>query len=967
MRLCWLFLAVLLALPASAQVVNNSATLQSQGLFPFALPPFDDNPGPTDLSWMNEKPAGATGFVSVQGENFVDGAGRPIRFWGVNLNFSGLFPDKQQAPRIAGRLAKFGFNAVRVHHYEGYAAPNGLWKVAATGSTRLKIPREVDPDQLDRLDYFLAQLIQRGIYIDFNLHVARKLQEAEGFPNANQLPEKDKGIAYFDPKVAQEAKNFAQLILTHVNPYTGRAYKDEPGVCAVEVANENSILALWQDGSLSKLPDNYASVLRDRWNDYLRRQYASDVSLRASWTELNQALSKEDLLAVQPPPGAAFNPGPPPAVDPGAPTILPSPGVISPDAPAVAPTDPNANANGFPPPPAPDAPPIIVAPPIPQVNIAAVASLQKFFLALAGGSTGKLLLDDLGGPTVDGFVQPGLTVQMNQPGSVSWAFQVNRDGLPLVDGQPYTVSFWARAEVPRQISVNAWQDQKPFRSLGFTGYAPLTTEWKQFSFTFRPVGIDSARGRLAFNFGNVPGTVQLGSISLRQGGRIAMPDDSMIRGSVPLLEFKNTPILAARRDFVRFLGELEGANVTEMRRFLKQDVGVKVPIWNTQAQFGGWGGVLREEQSDVIDMHAYWKHPDFAGGGWSTTNWRVEDASMTASAGSDPLSAYALGRVRGKPFVVSEWNSGQPNDYGAESLPMIAAYGAAQGWAGIWVFDYHSAGDYNRDRIDGFFSIDSNPVKMATAVLGALAFRRPFAGELGDIPLTTERAALRMPRETAWSEAANVGGQPTFAPYVKSWNASGAHRTSSLEASAGVELTTGQFAMPSVADLADRRVYELAGGRLEWDSKLSLWTCNTARSKLLAGFGGGREVRLGEMRLWLNRPGQYVAGGLTSLDNQPIPDARRMLLVLTGRAENIGMGFNADRSSVGNNWGSGPVYAEGIDCTVRLATSAGYARVWALDQLGQRREIVPSALRNGILKFQVTPAWQTLWYEIEQS
>jgi hypothetical protein len=110
-----------------------------------------------------------------------------------------------------------------------------------------------------------------------------------------------------------------------------------------------------------------------------------------------------------------------------------------------------------------------------------------------------------------------------------------------------------------------------------------------------------------------------------------------------------------------------------------------------------------------------------------------------------------------------------------------------------------------------------------------------------------------------------------------------------------------------------------------------------------------------------------VAGGLTSLDNQPVADSRRLLLVLSGRAENIGMGFNADRSSVGNNWGSGPTYAEGIDCTVRLATSAGYTRVWALDQLGQRREIVPSSLRNGILKFQVGPTWQTLWYEIEQS
>lgn len=223
-------------------------------MFPFAPPALDDSTTVFDLSYLNEKPAGAKGFVRVSGEHFVDGSGKKLRFWGVNLNFEGVFPDKDLAPRIAGRIAKFGFNAVRIHHYEGNATPRGIWKAAAIGSTRLKLPREVDADQLDRLDFFVSELIKRGIYINFNLHVARKVVEGEGVTNAALLPDKDKGMGAVDAGFEKANIEFARFLLQHVNPYTTRAYKSEPGVCAIEVDNESSVLTNWLDGSLAKLP-----------------------------------------------------------------------------------------------------------------------------------------------------------------------------------------------------------------------------------------------------------------------------------------------------------------------------------------------------------------------------------------------------------------------------------------------------------------------------------------------------------------------------------------------------------------------------------------------------------------------------------------------------------------------------------------------------------------------------------------
>ncbi|MEO6908032.1 MAG: cellulase family glycosylhydrolase, partial [Abditibacteriaceae bacterium] len=167
------------------------------GWFPFVLPPFDAAPTVTDVSWLNQAPAGRNGFTRTNGEHFIDGDGKPIRFWGVNISFAGAFPNKKDAPQIAARLAKFGFNAVRIHNFEGYAGVNGIWTPDKPGSSRPKIPRKIDPDQLDKLDYFIEKLIHDGIYIDFNLHVGRKVFEGESLKNASQYPEKDKGVDYY--------------------------------------------------------------------------------------------------------------------------------------------------------------------------------------------------------------------------------------------------------------------------------------------------------------------------------------------------------------------------------------------------------------------------------------------------------------------------------------------------------------------------------------------------------------------------------------------------------------------------------------------------------------------------------------------------------------------------------------------------------------------------------------------------
>jgi hypothetical protein len=943
-------LLALLIFVSNSHAQSTPAPNNAAAMFPFALPPFDATQTATDVSWMNVMPAGANGFIKTSGEHFVDGKGDLVRFWGVNLNFNGVFPPKEQAPVIAARLAKFGFNAARIHHYEGYPAPNGIWKSFGIGSSRVKIPREFDPDQLDRFDFFMAELMKRGIYLDLNLHVGRKIQSGEGVMHAAALPDKDKGVNYYDEKLMQAQEEFARQILTHVNPYTGRSYADEPGVGAIEITNENSLLGMWLDGSFSKITEFYQAPLREKWNDWLKKKY-DETTLRAAWTELDDPLDPFGLLA-QP---------------------LPM-GIVNPNAPD------SRQAIGM-------------------------AVLKRFVPKTDSGAKISVDLDPMGGPTLSGFVRPGLSILLQNLGGEKWGFQLNRDGLDLQNNQPYTLHFWARADSSRRISINLWKDKQPYNFLGFTGYADLTTEWREYSFVFRPIEPEANSVRLNFNFGEKTGTIQLGEMELKKGGRLAAPSNWTLKNGVPLIELRTTQVWNARRDFAQFLGEVEGAYVSRLKTFLRDDLKVKCPLWNSQAQFGGWGGLWREKDSDAIDVHAYWKHPTFGGNGWNDSNWKVENASMTAAPAIDPLSGFSFYRLKGKPFVMSEWNSGQPNDFGAESLLMISAYAAWQDWAGIYLFDYHSSGDYDRDYFSGYFSIDSQPAKMATAPAAALIFRRPQTAEwesgrggegeksgarnspplaggvrgggdiaksqnsssppLGDAAPATRETILKMPAEDLWLAVANSSGQPTPALVLPAWRDAGVARGAPLRGKAYVEFAPAAFPVANRVDRDPTGKFISDTRQIIWARTPGYFSLNAPQSKVATGFLGGYVLTLGEMKLNVPAAGNnFSTIALSSLDSKPVPESNSLLLTAVGKAENIGMGWNATRDSVGSNWGRGPTNIEGIAADIQILTDAKSAKVFALDNTGARVTQIPSTLRAGVLRFAIAPRWKTAWYEI---
>ena len=212
-------------------------------------------------------------------------AGKRVRLWGVNLSFGANLPTHEDAQHIAARLSAAGVNTVRCHHTDTASFPQGLWD---------KDGKSLSAEALDRLDYFIDQLAQRGICVNINLHVGRVHSQYLDIPRPNH--EYDKICNIFTPALVDVQKKYARELLAHVNKYRKVRYADDAAVAIVEITNENSLFMWDADQTLRTLPPYYADILKSKLNAWLKARYSSDERLRQAWSEGAQPLA-EDLLA----------------------------------------------------------------------------------------------------------------------------------------------------------------------------------------------------------------------------------------------------------------------------------------------------------------------------------------------------------------------------------------------------------------------------------------------------------------------------------------------------------------------------------------------------------------------------------------------------------------------------------------------------------------------------------------------
>jgi|GEM_PF-1652076 len=225
--------------------------------------------------------------LTIQGEHFVNPAGDPVRFWGVNL--VALYPDHPRADALAENLASLGINLVRPHHN---LRPSLDWNPGMPGGSLLtyrETSREFDAEALDRFDYLNAALRRHGIYLALSVNWTRRYLpgDADILPGAQEdqkaWQEAMKELASWhwkkafdlykmlpciDERAALLNEEFIRRFLTHVNPHTGIAYAHDPQMITMEILNEASSEYTIICGN--RFPDYWQEKLVARWEAYAR-------------------------------------------------------------------------------------------------------------------------------------------------------------------------------------------------------------------------------------------------------------------------------------------------------------------------------------------------------------------------------------------------------------------------------------------------------------------------------------------------------------------------------------------------------------------------------------------------------------------------------------------------------------------------------------------------------------------------
>lgn len=250
-------------------------------LFRFYLPWDDRSETATHVkSWMSVYNR-TIERVSIGADGRLYAGGRRIKFMGVNIGGAACFPRKEDAEKIAGRLAKFGINLVRLHGIDAN------WeRVNIFGGYSAPTTRNLDPEALDRLDYFIAKLKENGIYVNLNLLVARRFRTADGLPQEiEQMDWKDQhALIFIDKQVRELYKEYVSQLLTHRNPYTNMTYAEDPTIAFVEIANEMGAWFWYMLTDLvGRLPPTYKAALEERWNSYIESRYGSVSAFLAKW------------------------------------------------------------------------------------------------------------------------------------------------------------------------------------------------------------------------------------------------------------------------------------------------------------------------------------------------------------------------------------------------------------------------------------------------------------------------------------------------------------------------------------------------------------------------------------------------------------------------------------------------------------------------------------------------------------
>lgn len=321
----------------------------------------------------------------------------------------------------------------------------------------------------------------------------------------------------------------------------------------------------------------------------------------------------------------------------------------------------------------------------------------------------------------------------------------------------------------------------------------------------------------------------------------------------------------------------------EIRDYLI-NLGVKVPIAGTN--WGNLAGtVVSQEEMDFYDSHGYWLDKTWTF--WREEEKRLYDQSIFEHKGV-VYPMILLGRVLGKPFVVSEWDEPWPIEWRAESLPYLAAVSGLQGWSGVIIHTYRYGTNKNIDRLGkemsssaiggvpyraGLFSTFNDPAKFGLFYHAAIMTRR------GDVEEAKKSISLESKSLKLVHNSVTAFSSPFDEKHKIGMKLCDSHKAGDVTLSAEKDYSP-EFEGYVKSDTAQiYRSFEDKNGYID-----------TPRTKIVYGFINDKAVDISGLSVKIQN--DFAVVTISSLDGNDIDVSENILVTTITRAKNTGMVFD---------------------------------------------------------------------------
>ncbi len=544
---------------------------------------------------------------------------------------------------------------------------------------------------------------------------------------------------------------------------------------------------------------------------------------------------------------------------------------------------------------------------------------------------------------------------VTQASNQYWHIQLKNTGFSLQKDSIYEVVFAAKANTNATLQANASLNIAPFTWFGGQTFN-VGTQWQTFSFRFKAKENVSMQGKFAFSMIQ-NATFWFDAVSVRKiSVKGLATGENLWCDNIKRHDFSERYQISENRlgDLTDFYMQLQKNHFDKLYAFLKNNLGVKAMITGTN-ELLGVQNLRHQTNMDFIDDHSYWDLPNFPVKGFDPLNWSIKNQSMLKSENMEGITNLFSGlKLSTKPYTVSEYNHCAPNIYRTEMMPILTAYGSLHDCDAMILYSYSNNYYNEKGAVKNWFFLQNDRSILNQSPVAAMVYRNQLL-KADNQPLTIQYSSDFFRKSAKIYETDNFDYPKYYNPRIalqRNVTVKGVSEATTTNFSTIPNLTTDK-----ITTITNETTLDKTQGILQ-----------TVSSKYIsiAGFlNNAPNTKVGDLELV--NANDFGVITWAALADSSLKNSEKSLLTIVTRQENTGMGWNATKTSLGNNWGNTPLVFPPMKTTLNLSINADTLYVYPLDDKGNAQKGVkylPSAAKIFTINIDQSQNYTT-WYGLK--